>query len=94
MIKTHWMGWIMIGFSLILIGYGVAIVTKELEPIEEVIMPEVIEEELPVMFNVNGFVCWLDANPDFDYTGNQTNVVIGVTCPVEAMFPYLPAAED
>jgi len=58
---------------------------------ETIIPPVAVPVASPV--KVNGETCWLDANPEFEYTGNQANVWLKITCGYAVMEHYMPARE-
>ena len=45
------------------------------------------------MFDFYGYECWLDSPTEIVYKTGSPNIVIGITCPVEVQYIFLPAVE-
>ena len=60
---------------------------------DEEIGPSVPIPTVNSMFDFYGYECWLDSPTEIVYKTGSPNIVIGITCPVEVQYIFLPAVE-
>ena len=79
--------------ALTLLGLGILQSMTRYHASPQYEPPVVAEPVIKKVLGVAGHDCWLDANPEFEYTANQQNVLVKLTCPVDAMAAFIPAEE-